>query len=148
MQKAPYCLLILLIFFSSACFTQTKHYSKTEKISISVFDNFISYINKCIKNKISITDTDGLKETLRYVFTNSKLDMVKTNEMVDLKGLSEEKMENLKTELIDFYRYLQEGKDQKIGENLRAIPIRFSADACFYNKLTSFQQKNTLAFYD
>lgn len=148
MQKAPYYLLILLTFFSSACTSQTKDYSKAEKKSISVFNSFISYIKKCMTDKTNITDPDGLKQTLSYLFTNSKLDTANTSEMLDLNELPSEKMKNLKTELNSLYRYLQEREDQKLVENLRAIPMRLSADTCIYNKLTSFQQKNTLVFYD
>ena len=148
MQKAPYYLLLLLSFFSSACFSQHKNYSEAEKKSISLFDSFISYINECIKNKTSITDPDSLKQTLPYLFTNSKLDSANTNKMMDLNELPDEKMKNLKAELNSLYRYQQEREDQKLAENLRAIPMRLVSDTCIYNKLTLFQKENTLAFYD
>ncbi len=68
-------------------------------------------------------------------------------ELIQVK-LPGDKMDNLKSAVNSFYRYVQEREDQKLGENLKAIPIRFSPDKCIYKKLTAFQRDNTLVFYD
>lgn len=148
MQKAPYLFLIILGFISSSCLSQTKDYSDYEKTCIQVFNDFTNYMHSCIKEKAAPTGTTRVNYVLsHYLFTNSKID---TSHQIanDINVLSGDKMNNLKTALNSFYRYLQEREGEGLAENLNVIPIRLSDDKYIYNNLTSFQKENTFVFYD
>ncbi len=148
MQKAPYLFLIILGFISSSCLSQKKDSNDYEKNCIQVFNNFKNYMHSCIKEKAGPTDTTRLTYMLsHFLFTNSKID---TSHQIanDINALSDDEMNNLKTELNSFYRYLQEREGEGLAENLTVIPIRLSEDKFIYNNLTSFQKENTFIFYD
>ncbi len=148
MQKAPYFFLIILCLVSGTCFAQGTSQRLYEKNSIQVFNDFISYINKCIKKKSDLNDTVELKYILsRYLFTNSKIDTTNSNE-VKLNDLSVEKIDHLKSELNSLYQFLQERENIKLAENLSAQQLRLRSDTSIYNRLTNFQKENTLIFFD
>ena len=148
MQKAPYFFLLILSFISSSCLSQKKDYSDYEKNCIRVFNDFTNYMHACIKEKEGPTDSARLNYILsHFLFTNSKID---TSHQIanDLNALSNDKMNNLKTELNSFYRYLQEREHEDLADNLTIIPIRLGDDKYIYNNLKSFQKENTFIFYD
>ncbi len=148
MQKAPYFFLIILCLVSCTCFAQRTSQKVYEKNSIQVFNDFISYIDKCIKKKSDLSDTLELKYILsRYLFTNSKVDTTNQNE-VKLNDLSVEKIDHLKSELNSLYQFLQERENIKLAENLSAQQLRLRSDTSIYNRLTNFQKENTLVFFD
>lgn len=121
-------LFILLLLISFSCHSQ--NYSEREKTFISLFNNFISYLN----TKEDITDSVHLK----YIVQNHLF--------IDSKGeLSNEKTNILKKQLKTFYNFLHK---ENLAENISVIPIRFADDKNIYKDLSTFQKENTLLYFD
>ena len=134
MQKTSYFFLIIFCLVSYTCFAQRTSQRVFEKNSIQVFDDFISYINKCIKRKSDLNDTVELKYILsRYLFTNSKIDTTNPNE-VKLNDLSVEKIDHSKSELNSLYQFLQERENIKLAEIIAVYLV--------FNILYTFSFKN------
>jgi hypothetical protein len=132
---------------SETSFSQNTKLSTEEANELSIFASFKDYLVNKIKDKSDITDSDNLNYILNhYAFVNIQAHDNKKS--VELNDLSNEQMISFKKEIKNFYRFLQEREEKKLGENLSAIPIRLSSDTFIYKNLTSFQKQNTIVFYD
>ena len=141
-------IIVLLSLFSLSCASQKVSYTATEKSCITKFNEFTNYINDCIKSKINVTDSTQLNYVLsRFLFVNTTVDSTKFR-TVTYSDLTASQLNNLKSELKTFYRFLQERQERSIIENMKVIPFRLSKETGILKMLTSYQKKNSYVFFD
>lgn len=148
MKKSYLFTLVIVLFISTACFSQNKKYTPYEKECMTLFNDYISYMKNAMRNNVSIRDSLHLKYVIvHYLFFNSKLDTAKLA-TTSSGSATAEKLNILKKELNTFYQFLLEREKKSLAQNLTAMPLRLSSDKYIYNRLTSFQKKNTFILYD
>jgi len=142
-------ILALVLLISSTSFGQKKTYTVNEAKEINLFNDFKNYIVTHINQKADILDSNHLEYMLqKFFFINLKADSLNRGQIINLNKIKPEKMLYLKKSISDFFNYFVERENEKVAENITAMPIRISKDTFIFNRLTSFQKENSLVFFD
>jgi hypothetical protein len=135
-----FCFLLLHI----SAFSQNMKYSAKEKTEIKIFNDFKDFVLQSILSNSDINDSAHLKYILsHYLFID-----VKSDSLDILNNVKDEKLDNIRKTVNDFFDFLMRTKNKKNAANLTVIPSRLSPDKNIYNRFTSFQKNNSLVFYD
>jgi hypothetical protein len=148
MKQKKYFLLAIILLISSISFGQKKGYTVNEEKAMNLFSDFKNYLISSINNKIDLSDSAHLQYLLNhFFFINTKSDSLDNNQ-INLSEISSEKMNHLKKSIGTFYNYFLSNKNEKLAENLTALPIRISKDTFIFKRFNAFQKANTLVFFD
>ena len=90
---------------------------------IKLFNEFKNYIVSGINQNKDFSDSSNFNYAIEnFFFINLKKDSAKGE--VNIANIPSEKMDLLKKTLNEFYNYFIDHKNEKLAENLKAIPIR------------------------
>ena len=148
MKHNKYFLLVVILLISSISFGQKKGYTGNEQKAMNLFYEFKDYVIESINSNIDFSDSSHLEYMLQHFFFINVKPNSLSNEQVNLKEISSEKMDNLKKSIGTFYNYFLNNKNEKLAENLTALPIRESKDTFIFQRFNAFQKANTLVFFD
>ncbi len=145
-MKLKYLLLFLLSAIAYLNITaQQKILTSYEKRHIEIFKNFINYMTKCIQNKRDVTTIEELQYIAsHFVVVNAKKD---SSSGSFLTYLDSSQLATLRRSISAFYQFFQE-RIFHSADSVLALPLRLYGDARLYNRLSEFQKKNTLVFFD
>ena len=148
MKQKKYFILALILSISSTSFSQKARYTVNEEKEINLFNHFKNYIVSSINKKEDFSDSAHLEYMVQnFFFINLKADSL-NRDQINLNEINTEKMLYLKKSVSDFFNYFINNKNEKLAENLTAVPIRLSKDTFIFNRLNKFQKENTLVFFD
>ena len=144
MKKKISIIIIFFFFLNMSAFSQNMKYTAAEKTEIKIFNDFKNYVLQCVRNSYDINDF----EHLNYILSHYLFIDVKTDSEIVLNHLSEQKLGTLRKNINSFFEFLRQVDKEKISANLIVLPSRLSPDKNIYSHFTSFQQKNSLVFFD
>ena len=148
MKQKKYFILALILSISLTSFSQKARYTVNEEKEIDLFNHFKNYIVSSINKKEDFSDSAHLEYMVQnFFFINLKTDSL-NRDQINLNEINSEKMLYLKKSVSDFFNYFINNKNEKLAENLTAVPIRLSKDTFIFNRLNKFQKENTLVFFD
>jgi hypothetical protein len=141
MKQKTFFVLAIVLSVSLTSFGQKNVYTVNEQKDLNLFFEFKNYLIHSINQKVDLIDSTHLYYMLQnFFFVNIKTD--------SLRYISSDKLDYLRKSVTEFYNYFVSDKNEKVAENLAAIPIRKSKNTFIFNNLNSFQKVNTLLFFD
>lgn len=145
MKQKKFFVLAIVLSVSLTGFGQ-KGYTVNEQKEVNLFFEFKNYLVKAIDQKIDISDSSNLDYMLHhFFFINLKAD---SGGQVDFNEIPSEKMNYLKKSVNQFYNYFVNNKNEKLAENITAVPVGIRTDSFISKNFNSFQKANTLVYFD
>ena len=133
---------------STTSLCQKAGFTVNEQNDINLFNEFKNYLVSGINQNKDFFDSSNFNYIIeKFFFTNTQKDSCENGKANILK-IPPQKLVLLKKTVNDCYNYFMDHKDEKLAENLSAIPIRISKDTFIFNRLTAFQKENTVVFFD
>lgn len=141
-------LMLLLLILGNVGFAQNNTMTAKEKNAVNLFHDFIHYLNAGIKDHDDIGDSSHLEFILsHYVFVNQH--DKKPNETAGgIGAITKDQLRNVRKEVNAFVSFLEQHAYDSLSDNLVLKPLRLSTDKSVYDKLTSFQKKNTFIYFN
>ena len=84
---------------------------------------------------------------MNFIMPEADLDSV-LKRPLNLNEIPSERINEFTIQYRRWYNFYAERRKSGLLQHLKAIPSRLSTDRCVYDRLTSFQKKNTFVYFD